>query len=67
MHLDCTAGETQVSNLSARVALAALGCVLSATALATNGYFPHGFSLSQKALGGAGTALGIYPVRVACA
>jgi long-chain fatty acid transport protein len=30
---------------------------MSTTALATNGYFSHGYSASQKAMGGAGTAL----------
>lgn len=39
-------------------ALAAAALLLWAgMATATNGYFPHGFSVSQKALGGAGTAL----------
>ena len=41
----------------AAVALALLmGLALPSPAQATNGYFAHGYSVSQKALGGAGTA-----------
>lgn len=37
--------------------LALLSCLLPLAAHATNGYFAHGYSASQRALGGAGTAL----------
>lgn len=39
------------------VATAAASLLAAAPALATNGYFSHGYSVSQNALGGAGTAL----------
>ena len=31
--------------------------LLSTAAVATNGYFAHGYSASQRAMGGAGTAM----------
>ncbi|MDD3764586.1 MAG: hypothetical protein PHP86_14950 [Nevskiales bacterium] len=42
--------------LGCGLGLAAAG-LFSAPALATNGYFSHGYSASQSAMGGAGTAL----------
>ncbi len=42
---------------SIRLGVAALLGVFPLMAAATNGYFAHGFSAAQKALGGAGTAL----------
>lgn len=43
--------------LAARVALALGSFAAALPAQATNGYFAHGYSASQRALGGAGTAL----------
>src|SRR5437868_12286704 len=46
-------------------ALGALIAALPLTALATNGYFSHGYSTAQRALGGAGTAYASDPLSVA--
>ncbi len=50
--------SSHATNLRSGLLALCLGCgLLSPAAFATNGYFAHGYSVSQKALGGAGTAL----------
>ncbi|MEQ8800003.1 MAG: outer membrane protein transport protein [Salinisphaeraceae bacterium] len=39
-------------------AMLALGLITTGSALATNGYFAHGYSAQQRGMAGAGTALG---------